>query len=67
VHTFKNNTAEASRFITRWSPRGFEGFFIEFGVPVDHDNAPERPISEATIERVQKGCARYGMIVAPTD
>ena len=67
VHTFKNNTPEESRFITTWSPRGFEGFFIEFGVPFDSENAFEQSVSEATIERVQKGCAKYGMIVVEKD
>ncbi|WP_372678658.1 cupin domain-containing protein [Desulfosarcina sp.] len=67
VHTFKNNTQKESRFITTWSPRGFEGFFLDFGVPLEDENAFEQSISEATIERVQNGCAQYGMILTPVD
>ena len=33
VHTFRNRSSEACRFITTWAPRGFEGFFLEFGIP----------------------------------
>jgi len=67
VHTFKNNTSDEARFITTGSPRGLEGFFIEFGVALDNESAFEQSISEATIERVQKRCAKYGMIVAQPD
>ena len=63
VHTFKNSTPEESRFITTWSPRGFEGFFLEFGVPVDEEDAFNKSVSDEMIQRVVAGCSKYGMIV----
>lgn len=64
IHTFRNNTPEESRFITTWSPRGFEGFFLEFGIPVDDADAFEKSTSAGMIERVVAGCGKYGMILA---
>jgi len=64
IHTFRNNTPEESRFITTWSPRGFEGFFIEFGIPVDEEDAFNKSTSPEMIQRVVSGCGKYGMILA---
>ena len=65
VHTFRNPTDEEARFITTWSPRGFEGFFFEFGVPVEDKDGFDRSVSAAMIQRAVEGCAKYGMIVVP--
>ena len=63
VHSFRNSLDQESRFITTWSPRGFEGFFLEFGIPVDEDGAFERSVSDEMIQGVLTGCGKYGMIV----
>ena len=63
VHTFRNVTQNPSRFMTTWSPKGFEGFFLEFGVPVGYTDAFNKSISEEMVHRVKEGCGKYGMIV----
>ena len=63
VHSFRNAQEQESRFVTTWSPRGFEGFFLEFGVPVDAQDAFERSVADEMIQQVLSGCAKYGMIV----
>ena len=64
VHSFRNTGSIESRFITTWSPRGFEGFFLEFGVPVTEENAFEKSVSDEMIQKVVSGCSKYGMILA---
>lgn len=64
IHTFNNNTPQECRFMTTWSPKGFEGFFLEFGVSVDQENAFAKSISEAKIRQVVAGCGKYGMVIA---
>ena len=61
VHTLMNRTETPCRWVTGWSPRGFEQFFIDFGVPVEEGNAQMESISEATIGRVQAESEKYGM------
>ncbi|MBT8362130.1 MAG: cupin domain-containing protein [Desulfobacterales bacterium] len=63
VHSFRSNGTNECRFITTWSPRGFEGFFLEFGVPINNENAFEKSVSDEMIQKVVTGCSKYGMIV----
>ena len=63
VHTFRSPLEGECRFVTTWSPRGFEGFFLEFGVAVEEADAFERSVSEEMIQRVVTGCSKYGMII----
>ena len=63
VHSFRNTWDKESRFITTWSPRGFEGFFLEFGVPFEQEGAFEKSVSDEMIQKVVSGCSKYGMII----
>jgi mannose-6-phosphate isomerase-like protein (cupin superfamily) len=63
VHTFRNPDAVEARWVTALSPRGFEGFFRDFGVPVEENGSFEASVSEASIARVIAECSRYGMIL----
>ena len=63
VHTFRNPTDRDTHWITSFGPAGFEGFFEEFGVPVDDDGARAASLAPDLIGRVLEGCGRYGMIV----
>ena len=63
VHSFRSSGVGETRFITTWSPKGFAGFFLEFGIPIDEEDAFERSIAGEMIQRVVKGCSRYGMIL----
>ncbi len=63
VHSFRGSGDNENRFITTWSPRGFEGFFLEFGVPISEENGFEKSVSDEMIQKVVTGCSRYGMIV----
>lgn len=62
-HTFINNTPNEARFITTFSPKGFEGFFLEYGIPVETKDAFRKSIADDLIQRVVQGCKKYGMIV----
>jgi len=64
VHTLINNSDRDVRWITGWSPRGFERFFRDFGVSVEEADAFERSVSEETIQRVVQGSPDYGMQIA---
>jgi mannose-6-phosphate isomerase-like protein (cupin superfamily) len=66
VHTFRNDGSDDVRVITGFEPQGFERFFLEYGVDVDQPGAFETSVSEAMIGRVIEGCARFGMILAPS-
>ena len=61
IHTFINNTEEDVVWITGWRPKGFQKFFQDFGIPIDHEGARERSISEEIIQRVVQECEKYGM------
>lgn len=65
VHTFANNSDDDCHWITAFSPRGFEAFFLEFGIPADEPNARERSVSEEIIGRVIERAAEYQMIIDP--
>ena len=67
VHSFRHTGEGLCRFITTWSPRGFEGFFLEFGVPISEENSFERSVSDEMIQNVVAGCEKYGMIVVNPD
>ena len=64
VHTLRNTGREDCRWITGWSPRGFEEFFTRFGVRTDRVDARQESTSEAAVGRVVSGCADLGMIIA---
>jgi mannose-6-phosphate isomerase-like protein (cupin superfamily) len=66
VHTFRNDGDEEVRAITGFEPAGFEAFFREFGVDAARPGAFEESVSEESIRRVVEGCARFGMIIAPS-
>jgi quercetin dioxygenase-like cupin family protein len=65
VHTFRNGGSCDVRVITGFEPRGFERFFLEYGVDIEEEGAFATSVSEATIARVVEGCAQFGMILAP--
>jgi mannose-6-phosphate isomerase-like protein (cupin superfamily) len=66
MHSFRNDGADDVRVITGFEPQGFERFFLEYGIDADEVGAFENSVSEASIARVVEGCARFGMIIAPT-
>jgi mannose-6-phosphate isomerase-like protein (cupin superfamily) len=63
VHPFRNDSSQDVEWITAFSPKGFERFFHDFGVPVDQAGAREASVSEEMIGKVVSGCGQYGMIV----
>jgi len=65
VHSFRNDGTDEVRAITAFEPRGFENFFLEYGVAVDEPDAFERSVSDQVIASVVDGCAAFGMILAP--
>ena len=65
VHTFRNSGDKPCDWLTAFSPRGFERFFLDFGVPVEEPDSVARSVSPETLQRVVAEAASYGMIVAP--
>ena len=63
VHTLINNSDRDVRWLTGWSPRGFEKFFEDFGVEGDADEAFENSISDETVQKVVATSADYGMVI----
>ena len=66
IHTFRNDGDEEVRAITSFDPAGFERFFFEFGIDAAQPGAFEASVGEEAIRRVVEGCARFGMIIAPS-
>jgi len=64
VHTLANHGDRDVRWLTGWSPRGFEDFFTHFGVEAELEGARETSLSEEAVRRIVAGCADFGMIVA---
>ena len=64
VHTFINTTDRDVRWITGWSPRGFEQFFEDFGVAVEEPEALQKSVAEELIQDVILRCEKYGMTIA---
>jgi len=63
VHTFINNSDMDCKWITAFSPRGFEKFFTDFGIPDDQEDAFALSVSEERIQKAIAHCADYGMII----
>lgn len=66
VHTLTNRGDAPTRWITGWSPRGFEQFFVDFGVDVQYPDGQSASVAPEMIARVQAECGHYGMVVART-
>jgi len=64
VHTLANTGSRDVRWLTGWSPRGFERFFTHFGHAASRAGAREASVSAESVRRVVEGCADFGMIVA---
>lgn len=64
AHTFINNTDEDVVWVTGWRPKGFERFFLDFGISVDETQAAQKSVAPELIQRVVAGMERYGMIVS---
>ena len=64
IHTFINNTEEDVVWITGWRPKGFQKFFQDFGIPIDHEGAREHSVPEEIIQRVVQECEKYGMYLS---
>ena len=64
IHTFINNTEEDVVWITGWRPKGFQKFFQDFGIPIDHEGARGHSVSEEIIQRVVQECEKYGMYLS---
>lgn len=64
VHTFRNPTEETTRWLTSFSPRDFERFFLDFGVPADRDDAFQASVADDLVQRVVAQATDYGMIIA---
>jgi len=63
VHTLANNSAKDVRWLTGWSPRGFERFFTHFGHDAEQAGSREVSLSGERVRAVVSGCAEFGMSV----
>jgi len=63
VHTFRNATGVEAKWLTTFSPRGFERFFTTFGVPAINEGSLAASVAPELIGRVLAECGQYGMIL----
>ena len=63
VHTFSNNSDNMCRWVNIHSPKGFLKFFEELGVPDNEDEARQRSVDPAIIQRVMDTAANYDMMI----
>jgi len=64
VHTFRNSSPEECIWLSTWSPKGFGGFFREFGVFQSEAGSLEKSSSMEVLQRIQEGAAKYGMMIS---
>ena len=64
VHTLANNGTQDVRWLTGWSPRGFEEFFTLFGLDASEPGSREASVSEERIQAVATEAAKFGMVLA---
>jgi quercetin dioxygenase-like cupin family protein len=64
AHTFVNNGEEDVVWITGWRPKGFQRFFLDFGIPAEEPDARRRSSEEALMQRVVPRIESYGMYIA---
>ena len=62
VHRFENVGDKPSRVLIVFTPGGFEGFFLEAGLPVVEGEAAP-PLGPEEIERSREAAIRYGLEV----
>lgn len=63
VHTFRNPGTTPTRFVTGFTPRGFERFFATFGVPADQPDASAASVAPAVVARVLREAESFGMFI----
>lgn len=63
VHTFCNAGQTPCKWLNIHSPKGFLGFFREFGIPESEPNAPNKSVDEAVIQKVMKEAAGFDMLI----
>jgi quercetin dioxygenase-like cupin family protein len=63
THTFINITQEDVVWITGWRPKGFQRYFLDFGIPTTEENARARSVADDLIQKVVGSVQRYGMYV----
>jgi mannose-6-phosphate isomerase-like protein (cupin superfamily) len=64
VHTFRNPGETPCDWLTAYSPRNFERFFLDFGVPTEEADGAAKSVASEVIERVIADAANYGMVIA---
>ena len=63
IHTFKNAGENQCRWLNIHSPKGFLGFFEEFGIDANEVNAFEKSIDENVIKNVIQKAENFDMII----
>jgi mannose-6-phosphate isomerase-like protein (cupin superfamily) len=65
VHTFRIPGETPCDWLTAFSPRGFERFFRDFGVPTEEADSAAKSVAPDVVERVIAEAGSYGMMIAP--
>ena len=63
LHTFNNKTDKPCKWVNIHSPKGFFDFFDEIGIPANEQDAQERSVAPAIIQKVIDKAADYDMMV----
>jgi len=63
LHTFGNKSDRSCKWINIHSPKGFRAFFEQMGVPAGEEDAVQRSVEPALIQKVMQTAADYDMLI----
>lgn len=63
LHTFGNKSDKPCKWINIHSPKGFRNFFEQMGIPATEENATEKSLDPAIINKVMTTASEFDMII----
>ena len=63
LHTFSNNSDKACKWVNIHSPKGFLKFFETMGVSAAEDDAFQKSVDEALIQKVIQEAPEFDMVI----
>jgi hypothetical protein len=64
THTFINNSEENTVWVTGWRPKGFERFFLAFGIPAGESQSQQQSVADSVVQNVVRNVEKYGMYLS---
>lgn len=63
LHTFGNKSDKPCKWVNIHSPKGFRNFFEQMGIPATEENATEKSLDAAVINKVMTTASEFDMII----